>query len=161
MLKRPCRYENVCEAPARHFAVVRLGVAQPPERADARQPRRILRGSLETGTGPLDIAIVRDISERRRLEKALLDQLAHDALTGLPNRGRILEMLAEAMGAARKSGQGLAVMVLDIDQFKKVNDGYGYSDGDAVLRECVARIGQELQSEDTLARQGGNEFILV
>jgi diguanylate cyclase (GGDEF)-like protein len=124
-------------------------------------PAEVRHASLVSSGARHGIAIVRDVSERRMLEKQLLRQLTHDALTGLPNRGRILEMLADAIGAARSAGQMLAVLVLDIDQFKKVNDNYGYADGDAVLRECVQRISAQLAPGDTLARQSGNEFIVV
>ncbi|GAB3446842.1 hypothetical protein GCM10027320_40170 [Massilia solisilvae] len=124
-------------------------------------PAEVRRASLASGDARHDIAIVRDVTERRRLEKELLRQLSHDALTGLPNRARIIEMLDEAIGAARAAGRMLAVLVLDLDRFKKVNDDYGYSHGDAVLRECVQRIEGCLREGDTLARQGGNEFIVV
>lgn len=124
-------------------------------------PAEVRHASLVSGGARHDIAIVRDVTERRGLEKELVRQLTHDALTGLPNRGRILEMLGEAIAAARGAGQMLAVLVLDIDQFKKVNDSFGYADGDAVLRECVQRIGDLLPAGDTLARQSGNEFIVV
>ncbi len=124
-------------------------------------PAEVRRASLPGGAGTQSVAIVRDLSERRRLEKALLEQLAHDALTGLPNRGRILETLAGAMAQARLKGHVLAVLVLDLDGFKRINDGFGYAEGDAVLRECASRIERELRAGDTLARQGGNEFIVV
>jgi diguanylate cyclase (GGDEF)-like protein/PAS domain S-box-containing protein len=107
------------------------------------------------------IAIVRDVSERRGLERALLQQLTYDALTGLPNRRRILETLDEATLAARQDGRTLAVLVFDLNAFRKINSGYGWSGGDEVLRECVARLSQQLRIGDTLARQGGNEFIVV
>jgi diguanylate cyclase (GGDEF)-like protein/PAS domain S-box-containing protein len=124
-------------------------------------PAEVRRAQLAAGGGRHDIAIVRDVSERRRLEKELVRRLTHDALTGLPNRGRILETMGDAIALARAAGQMLAVMVLDLDRFKKVNDNYGYADGDAVLRECANRIEQALGEGDTLARQGGNEFIVV
>ncbi|HWJ93833.1 MAG TPA: MASE3 domain-containing protein, partial [Telluria sp.] len=124
-------------------------------------PAEVRRSRVSSSGEELDIAIVRDLSERRKLEKALLEQLTHDALTGLPNRRRILEALAEAIAAARVGGHMLAVLVFDIDQFKKVNNSFGYADGDAVLRECVRRISSALRPGDTLARQGGNEFIIL
>jgi diguanylate cyclase (GGDEF)-like protein/PAS domain S-box-containing protein len=121
-------------------------------------PAEVRRALTPSGQ---QIAIVRDVSERRQLEGALLEQLTCDALTGLPNRRRILEMLGEAIGAARGDGRVLAVLVLDIDEFRKVNSGYGYAGGDGVLREGVARLSRHLGAGDTLARQGGNEFIIV
>jgi diguanylate cyclase (GGDEF)-like protein/PAS domain S-box-containing protein len=121
-------------------------------------PAEVRRASTPAGQ---QIVVVRDVSERRRLEASLLEQLTCDALTGLPNRRRILEMLGEAIATAREDGRVLAVVVLDIDEFRKINSGYGYAGGDDVLRDCVSRIGACLQPGDTQARQGGNEFIIV
>jgi diguanylate cyclase (GGDEF)-like protein/PAS domain S-box-containing protein len=121
-------------------------------------PAEVRRAATPAGQ---HIAIVRDVSERRGLERALLEQLTHDALTGLPNRRRILETLDEASAAARQDGRTLAVLVFDLNAFRKINSGYGWSGGDEVLRECVARLARQLRSGDTLARQGGNEFIVV
>jgi diguanylate cyclase (GGDEF)-like protein/PAS domain S-box-containing protein len=111
--------------------------------------------------GGQQVAIVRDLSERRRLERALVEQLTHDALTGLPNRTRILETLDEAIAGARQEGRTLAVLVFDLHEFRKINSGYGYGGGDDVLRECVVRLMRLLAAGDMLARQGGNEFIVV
>jgi len=97
----------------------------------------------------------------RSLERALVEQLTSDALTGLPNRRRILETLDEAALAARQDGRTLAVLVFDLNAFRKVNSSFGWSGGDEVLRECVARLSRILCGGDTLARQGGNEFIVV
>ena len=121
-------------------------------------PAEVRRAQMPTGQ---QVAIVRDVSERRRLERAVLDQLTCDALTGLPNRRRILETLDEAIGGARRHRRTLAVLVLDIDEFRKINSGYGWAGGDDVLRECSARLAALLAAGDTLARQGGNEFIVV
>ena len=121
-------------------------------------PAEVRRAATPTGQ---HIAIVRDVSERRGLERALLQQLTYDALTGLPNRRRILETLDEATLAARQDGRTLAVLVFDVNAFRKINSGYGWSGGDDVLRECVARLSRQLRGGDTLARQGGNEFIVV
>jgi len=113
------------------------------------------------GPAGQQIAIVRDVSERRRLERTVVEQLTYDALTGLPNRRRILETLDEAAAGARQDGRTLAVLVFDVNAFRKVNSGYGWSGGDEVLRECVARLSGCLRAGDTLARQGGNEFVVV
>jgi diguanylate cyclase (GGDEF)-like protein len=121
-------------------------------------PAEVRRAVLPTGQ---QIAIVRDLSERRRLERALVDQLTHDALTGLPNRQRILETLDEAIGVARREGRTLAVLVFDVDEFKKINGRFGWTSGDDVLRECMARLSPLLAARDMLARQGGNEFVVV
>jgi diguanylate cyclase (GGDEF)-like protein len=121
-------------------------------------PAEISRAVLPTGQ---QIAIVRDLTERLRLERALVDQLTHDALTGLPNRQRILETLGDAIDVARREARVLAVLVFDVDDFRKINGRFGWTSGDDVLRECMARLAPRLAPCDTLARQGGNEFIVV
>jgi diguanylate cyclase (GGDEF)-like protein len=134
------------------------GSVECPRAHAAAFPAEVRRATLPTGQ---EIAIVRDLSERHRLERALVEQLTHDALTGLPNRQRILEMLDEAIGVARRDGRVLAVLVFDVDEFKKINGRFGWTSGDDVLRECMARLAPLLSPADTLARQGGNEFIVV
>jgi diguanylate cyclase (GGDEF)-like protein len=121
-------------------------------------PAEVRRAGMPSGQ---QVAIVRDLSERRRLERALVEQLTHDALTGLPNRNRILETLDEAIAAACQDGRTLAVLVFDLHEFRKINSGYGYGGGDDVLRECVVRLSSLLAGGDMLARQAGNEFIIV
>lgn len=164
--------ESLFGVPRRAATGIPVGVLVPPQEDGSDEvacrrahgdpfPAEVRRSRVSSSGEELDIAIVRDLSERRKLEKALLEQLTHDALTGLPNRRRILEALAEAITAARVGGHMLAVLVFDIDQFKKVNNSFGYADGDAVLRECVRRISSALRPGDTLARQGGNEFIIL
>jgi diguanylate cyclase (GGDEF)-like protein len=96
-------------------------------------------------------AVLRDCSGRR----------AQGAMAGLPDRRHALDMLGEAIDAARREAGSVAVIVLDIDGFRKVNSHYGWAGGDEVLRECVARLAARLGAGDTLARQSGNEFIVV
>jgi diguanylate cyclase (GGDEF)-like protein len=149
-------------------AGLRLDVLVPPATGDAELdcrrlygaafPAEVRRAGMPSGQ---QVAIVRDLSERRRLERALVEQLTHDALTGLPNRRRILETLDEAIAAACQDDRTLAVLVFDLHEFRKINSGYGYGGGDDVLRECVVRLSSQLQPGDMLARQGGNEFIVV
>jgi len=145
-----------------------LDVLVPPAAGDAELDCRRLYGATFPAEvrravmpGGQQVAIVRDLSERRRLERTLVEQLTHDALTGLPNRTRILEALDEAIAGARQDGRTLAVLVFDLHEFRKINSGYGYGGGDDVLRECVVRLSGRLEGGDMLARQGGNEFIVV
>ncbi len=107
------------------------------------------------------LVIARDISERKRHEEALLHQARHDGLTGLPNRMLILDRLRQAIAHARRSGRLLAVAYLDLDHFKDVNDTLGHGTGDALLCEAAARIGAVLREDDSVGRQGGDEFILL
>ena len=97
----------------------------------------------------------------RRLRLALRAMARQRGLAALPGRGRALALLGEAIDAARGGKGTAAVIVLDIDGFRKINSHYGWSGGEQVLRECVARLSSRLGAGDTLARQGGNEFIVV
>jgi diguanylate cyclase len=91
-----------------------------------------------------------------------LEQLAHvDALTGLPNRRQFDARMVEAMGRARRSGQPMAVMFLDVDHFKAINDTLGHAGGDAVLGEFARRLKGCVRSTDTVARLAGDEFVVL
>lgn len=124
-------------------------------------PAEVRINELDMPGGRHSIAVVRDVTERRNLQRRLLDQLSRDVLTGLPNRKLIIEKLGEVMSWARRSGARLAVMYMDLDSFKRVNDACGHAAGDQVLRECVERLKPMLPPGSILARQGSDEFIIV
>jgi diguanylate cyclase (GGDEF)-like protein/PAS domain S-box-containing protein len=124
----------------------------------SRFPAEVRRAAMPDGR---QVVIVRDVSARRKLERALVEQLTYDSLTGLPNRKRMLEALDEAIAGARRDARALAVLVVHVHEFHKINSSYGYGSGDDILRECVARLSRLLQPGDMLARQGGNEFVIV
>jgi len=110
---------------------------------------------------PRFIALSRDITERKQSE-ARTHQLAYfDTLTGLPNRRMLLDRLENALAWARKSGQVGAVLFIDLDNFKQINDARGHSLGDGLLLQVAQRLGQLLRPGDTLARLGGDEFVLL
>ena len=100
----------------------------------------------------------RDITVRAEMEEALQRQALHDALTGLPNRTLLLDRLGQALLAARREGALLALLLLDLDHFKEVNDTFGHHVGDALLVEVAARVQGALRASDTVARLGGDEF---
>jgi diguanylate cyclase (GGDEF)-like protein/PAS domain S-box-containing protein len=110
--------------------------------------------------------ILFDIHERYEVEQALmareqalLHQARHDSLTGLPNRLLWSERLAEALREASRHGHQLAVLMLDLDGFKDVNDTLGHGVGDELLRHLAQRLSQRLRAGDTLSRMGGDEFV--
>jgi len=105
--------------------------------------------------------IARDNSERKRLERQLRDLADHDALTGLHNRRRFDEELDRAMAAAMRFAEGSALLLIDIDDFKYVNDTLGHAAGDALLRSVAMMIAQRVRATDVLARIGGDEFALL
>jgi diguanylate cyclase (GGDEF)-like protein len=107
------------------------------------------------------LAVGRDISSQQATEERLRHMATHDPLTGLPNRSLLSDRVRLAIGQARRTGKGFAVTVLDLDGFKKVNDALGHAVGDALLRVAAMRLSDTLRESDTLARVGGDEFVIV
>jgi len=107
------------------------------------------------------LCIVRDVTERRQLEQALMRQALHDPLTDLPNRRHFRESITKALAHAERHGGTLAVLFIDLDHFKHVNDTLGHSHGDELLRQVAHRLSQTLRAGDLLARMGGDEFALL
>ncbi len=99
--------------------------------------------------------------EHSRLQHQLAHQAQHDALTGLPNRILLEDRLERAIGAAKRAGTEVAVCYLDLDRFKQINDTMGHGIGDRYLQQIAATLSANSREVDTLARQGGDEFILV
>ncbi|MFC5067184.1 EAL domain-containing protein [Flaviflagellibacter deserti] len=104
---------------------------------------------------------IRDLSERRAAEKRIHHMAYHDLLTGLPNRARLAEVLRERLDAAERSGGQLALLALDLDRFKQVNDIFGHHAGDALLRNLASAMSAALRPTEMLARIGGDEFVVV
>ena len=107
------------------------------------------------------IGVAQDVTERRGQEEAVRFLADHDALTGLPNRRLLEDRLKQAVLQAQRRGVRVAAMVIDLDEFKQVNDSAGHRAGDAVLREVAVRVGACVRKADTLARHGGDEFVAV
>jgi diguanylate cyclase (GGDEF)-like protein/PAS domain S-box-containing protein len=107
------------------------------------------------------VVVLRDVSRQRALERDLRHQALHDGLTGLPNRKLFLDRLEHAMARARAAEEDAAVLYLDLDGFKKVNDSLGHNAGDQLLRTTAERLVAALRPYDTVARLGGDEFAVL
>jgi diguanylate cyclase (GGDEF)-like protein/PAS domain S-box-containing protein len=107
------------------------------------------------------VAMFQDVTELKRAQDAAWRQANYDALTGLPNRSLFFDRLTQHLAHARRRHEGLALLYLDLDGFKQINDGFGHDAGDMVLREAGERIAACLRSSDTVARLGGDEFAIV
>lgn len=105
--------------------------------------------------------VVADVSERRALDEQLTRLAHYDPLTGLPNRTLLHDRLAQAIANARRHASPLAVLYLDVDDFKRLNDSLGHAFGDRVLQRVAKRLTSVLRGGDTVARLGGDEFVLV
>jgi diguanylate cyclase (GGDEF)-like protein/PAS domain S-box-containing protein len=128
---------------------------------DGRELWVLLSGSVEHGDPEYLIFQVTDISGRKDAEGRLAHQAFHDELTGLPNRVRLREHLDRACARAERTGTHIAVLFLDIDDFKEVNDSLGHVVGDEVLVEVGARLHAALRGDDMAVRLGGDEFVIV
>lgn len=107
------------------------------------------------------IAVGREVTELRRAERELEHLASHDPLTGLPNRHRLQRELQHALTHAETSGDGLALLYMDLDGFKTANDRGGHEAGDRLLREVATRLKQALREGDLVARVGGDEFVVL
>ncbi len=107
------------------------------------------------------VGLLSDVSERMRMEEQLQRQASHDALTALPNRLLLHDRMAQALAAAERGQHPLALLLLDLDRFKEVNDTFGHHYGDLLLQHAGARLRATLRQSDTVARLGGDEFAVL
>jgi len=115
----------------------------------------------ERGTVEYLSAITRDVTELKRAEERMRHQATTDALTGLPNRTILFDRLVHAMAHAQRNAGTIAVLFIDLDRFKPVNDEHGHEAGDAVLMEAARRLARSVRECDTVARIGGDEFVAL
>lgn len=156
---------------SRAIAAVSAGQAVPDFRAELEQPCK--DGSTvwtevtvtgirnESGAFVGLLGVTRNISERKQAEAQMLHLARHDPLTGLPNRALLSDRLQQAMAASRRDGHSLALMFIDLDRFKPINDSLGHAVGDVLLSEMARRIRACVRESDTVARIGGDEFVVL
>jgi diguanylate cyclase (GGDEF)-like protein/PAS domain S-box-containing protein len=107
------------------------------------------------------VITMRDITERKKAEEELTRRATHDPLTGLPNRALIRERLGNALQRSRRKGSSVALLFVDLDGFKLINDTHGHEAGDALLKTVATRLIEQVRPGDTVARLAGDEFVLL
>ncbi|HET6419965.1 MAG TPA: EAL domain-containing protein [Geobacteraceae bacterium] len=115
----------------------------------------------EHGACPRYLAMIEDISERKRFEEQLEYQANHDALTSLPNRNLLADRIRQALHHALRYHRKVAILYVDLDNFKFINDSLGHDRGDRLLKTIAERLQECVRSGDTVARQGGDDFVIV
>ena len=127
----------------------------------SRVPVDIALGHFGNEHSGMAVAFVRDVTEINQMQQRLKFQASRDTLTGLNTRWHFTQELQEQLKIAQATGDSLAVLQLDLDNFKAINDGYGHAAGDQLLREVSRRLKSQLRSEGILARLGGDEFVVL
>ena len=130
----------------------------------AEASREVLERAVAERTAELQAANERlqaEIADRRQAETRAQHLADHDPLTGLPNRRLLEDRLTQALAASQRNGKQTAVMFVDLDRFKNINDTLGHAAGDKVLKEVAERLVQQLRVVDTICRIGGDEFVVV
>ena len=108
-----------------------------------------------------NVAYIQDITKRKQAEAAMKQLAYHDSLTGLPNRVLFTDRINMALASARRNKQIFAIMMLDLDEFKRINDTLGHKIGDEVLIAVSTRLKKPLRESDTICRIGGDEFMIL
>jgi diguanylate cyclase (GGDEF)-like protein/PAS domain S-box-containing protein len=119
----------------------------------------VIRGA--DGTVQRHVALFSDITQKKESENLIWHQANYDALTGLPNRRMFRDRLEHELRKAGRDGTVLAILMIDLDRFKEVNDTLGHDTGDALLAQAARRIRDCVRASDTVARQGGDEFTVI
>jgi diguanylate cyclase (GGDEF)-like protein/PAS domain S-box-containing protein len=156
------RFDAVLEGDATQSSPVGMGVDLWGQRKDGSEfPVDVTLSALDTDDGVVVTSIIRDITERKRFETQLQHLADHDALTGLFNRRRFEEEVAEYTEFSARYGEHGAVLLLDLDRFKYVNDTHGHKAGDEVIRTVGSALRDAVRKTDVVARLGGDEFAVL
>ena len=161
---RTWRIDDEAGHPVGVYSVVRDITERKRAEEALRRAHDELEARVQERTAELakaNEALRAEITERKRAEETIRQLAHHDALTGLPNRRLFNDRLALALAHAHRNQQKLAVMLLDLDHFKDVNDTLGHSVGDQLLQVVGERLTSLLRKGDTVARMGGDEFMLL
>jgi diguanylate cyclase (GGDEF)-like protein/PAS domain S-box-containing protein len=143
-------------------AVIGKRITLPAQRADGSEfPAELTITRLEIDGRQLFTGHLRDVTDRVEAEEALRHLAYHDPLTGLANRAQLEDHLAQALERAERQGAAVALLYVDLDHFKLVNDSFGHAIGDEVLQAVGRRMERALRGSDVLARHGGDEFLVL
>lgn len=145
----------------RGYPVTFQRVHKPPKGLSRHVETRLLPDIGEQGQVLGFFAVTTDITEHKLAEERLQQVAHHDSLTGLPNRLLFNDRLDQAISLAKRKSRQCALLYLDLDRFKPVNDTLGHTAGDELLQAVAARIRQQVRESDTLARVGGDEFTVI
>ncbi len=121
----------------------------------------VVTAAAQHGDGCIQHGVLIDVTEWKQVEAALAHQALHDSLTELPNRTLLQDRLQQAIVSARREGKPVALLLMDLDRFKEVNDTFGHQYGDLLLRQVVTHLRYVLRESDTIARLGGDEFAVI
>ena len=170
LLSKYLLFEGEQSLPQALDTLARLGEAQPSggtfEVQGIRNNRWTFPTELSVSSGPADsrhfyTLIVRDVTDRKIMEERIRRLASHDSLTHLPNRSLLMDRLQVAMAQVRRQGGQFALLFLDLDGFKPVNDTHGHDIGDQLLQQVAERLLVTVRESDTVARIGGDEFALL
>jgi diguanylate cyclase (GGDEF)-like protein len=121
----------------------------------------VTASQTEWDNHPAYLVMIHDVTDRKAAEERAHYLAQHDTLTGLPNRALLLDRLNTALSRANRTGTGLAVLFLDLDRFKQINDTLGHRVGDLLLQAVATQLQGHLRDSDTVARLGGDEFVVL
>ncbi len=164
----PQAYRESAAAGLAHFRTTGKGLALGEAREFSARRRDGIEIPIELSVAPMNIngewwaiGILRDVSVRKQAEERVAWLARNDALTGLPNRRVFADQVREAMSQSARGAGALAMMYLDLDHFKDINDTLGHGVGDLLLQEVAKRLRRALRSIDKVARLGGDEFAIL
>ncbi|MDP1996362.1 MAG: EAL domain-containing protein, partial [Gallionella sp.] len=160
--------EDAADCGATFTKLMQFGSARDQEMHIKRKDGTVFTGLLNAtaaydpdGNYKMSRSTIFDITERKRAEAKMIELAYYDTLTGLPNRTLFYDRLAQEIKKAHRAGLKMAVLYIDLDKFKEVNDTLGHSMGDRLLVEAAQRINDCVREADTVARLGGDEFIII